>query len=317
MESWGVNSGLPGLLILSTFHYPVCFPHNSFLPTTGKLQILSNKLGPLWQGPRTFLQYEGFQNAHFTSRVTFPPHIFKPVTSEPFLSPVATPGTGSAYSTEWRWRRARAPEKCGRGRQVWWALPSAGLLRAQPIPAPLNSTRPCQGRPRRCAPVVDTKELPNTALQRLKMQHPKQGLKMQSWGWAVRRDVVQTTAAPKQHPPPSLRSPWGPERLKQPGEQMRRVLRLPSTSAPSHLPPPLTPPAAEARATGAGGSQALTFVTVMQELRGAAGARARRAGAAVGVRWGPGRQREGVPAAWRARGPGGSGRSPAPRGRLS
>lgn len=127
------------------------------------------------------------------------------------------------------------------------------------------------------------------------MQHPKQGLKMQSWGWAVRRDVVQTTAAPKQHPPPSLRSPWGPERLERLGEQMRSVLHLPSTSAPSHLPPPLTPPAAEARATGAGGSQALTFVTVMQELRGAAGARARRAGAAVGVRWGPGRQREGVP----------------------
>lgn len=55
---------------------------------------------------------------------------------------------------------------------------------SKPIPAPLSSTSPCQRRSPRRALMGDTKELPNTALQGLKMQHPKQGLKMQSWGWA-------------------------------------------------------------------------------------------------------------------------------------
>lgn len=97
---------------------------------------------------------------------------------------------------------------------------------------------------------------------------------------------------PKRHPPPSLRSPRGPERMKGPGEQRRRAPHLPGTSAPSPRPHPRAPrsrgrglqaPASPRR----GGRAALTFVTVMQKLRGGAGARARRAGAAAGVHRGP------------------------------
>lgn len=70
------------------------------------------------------------------------------------------------------------------GQQVRWAFRSAGLLRAQARShttvqhQPLPATLPARGA------MGDTKEWPNTALQGLKMQHPKQGLKMQSWGWA-------------------------------------------------------------------------------------------------------------------------------------
>lgn len=100
---------------------------------------------------------------------------------------------------------------------------------------------------------------------------------------------------PKRHPPPSLCSPWGPERVERLGEQRKCKLHVPRSSAPSHTPTPAAPPQLRPGAASVGGSRALTFVTVMQELRGAAGARARRAGAAAGVRSGPGRRREGVP----------------------
>lgn len=41
-----MNSGLSSLLILGTFHYPVCFALNSFLLTTEKPQSAPRNLDP-------------------------------------------------------------------------------------------------------------------------------------------------------------------------------------------------------------------------------------------------------------------------------
>lgn len=195
-----------------------------------------------------------------------------------------------------------------RGRQVGWTCPSDGLPRAtSPFPHPLS----CQRRSPRRAPMGDTTQLPNTAPQGLKMQHPKQGLKMQSRGgpvregWCPNHRGCQSGILPLPSAVPGGRSDW-----RDPGEQRRRAPHLPGTSAPSPCPHPRAPRSRgrglQAPAgPGRGGRAALTFVTVMQKLRGGAGARARRAGAAAGVHRGPQRWREAV-----GRGAGSSGRAP-------
>lgn len=183
-----MNSRPSSLLILGTFHYPVCFPLNSFLRTTEKPQSLSNKPGPLWQGPRTLLQYWGSQNA----RLTLPCHIPSPHLQAGHLRTFPIP---SSNSGEWgapspvsgfgvgpaSLGLAAEASRCG-------GLPLQGPPPGgKPIPTPLPSSGPCQRLSPRRAPMGDTEELPNTALRGLKMQHPKQGLKMQSWGWAGKK----------------------------------------------------------------------------------------------------------------------------------
>lgn len=170
---WGVSSGLSSLLILGTFQSPVCIPLHSFLLTTEKLQSLSNKPGPLWQSPKTLLGVEAARMPILPLPGTFPPHISKLDTWEPFPSPAATPGLRSAFSSEWRWRRARvlglAAEagRCG-------GLSPGRQARAHTT----ASTSPCPRLSPARAPVG------HTALRGLKLQHPEQGLKMQSRGWA-------------------------------------------------------------------------------------------------------------------------------------
>lgn len=202
------------------------------------------------------------------------------------------PGLGSAFSSEWRWRRARVPGIGRRGRQVWWAFPSRGLLRAaspfphhcqhQSPPAPLPAARSKGG----------TKKLPNTALQGLKMQHPRQGLKMQSWGWAG-----QEACCPKRHrgrrsrilPLPSA-GPRGPERLQRLGELRRRTPHLPGIAPP----PPSHPrvPAAPAEGCRRRRVPGAYLCDSHAGTRGAAGrgrgVRGRRPGSACG-RGGSGR----------------------------
>lgn len=136
--------------------------------------------------------------------VTFPPHIFKRFTQKPVLSLVATPGAGGVPSPASS--SGVGPESAG------WAAEAGrwgGL--APRMASPGRQAHPHTHCPAsdalRCAlQRGDTKQLPNTALQGLKMQHPKQGLKMQSRGGPVRRVGVQTAAAAK-----AASSPFPPQ----------------------------------------------------------------------------------------------------------
>lgn len=129
----------------------------------------------------------------------------------------------------------------------------------------------------------------------------------------MRRDVVQTTVAAKAASSPILQRSSGTGATPATAGAKEAHAAPSRTSAPSHT-PPLRPSLWRRRAAGARGSAALTFVTVMQELPGAAGARARRAGAAAGSDGGPGGGGKGSRASPGAGGPGGSGRAPrAPR----
>ena len=111
------------------------------------------------------------------------PHIFKPATAEPFPSRVATPGTGEhllhRLPLEWgqsSWDGRQKPAG-GVGLHLGWP-PQGG----KPIPTPAAQLQSLPATLPAARTNGDPTELPHTALQGLKMQHPKQGLKMQSWG---------------------------------------------------------------------------------------------------------------------------------------
>lgn len=139
---------------------------------------------------------------------------------------------------------------------------------------------------------------------------------MQSWGWAGEEACCPNHSGCQSRilPLPSAVL-GGPERLQRLGELSRRTPHLPSISAPSSLPP--ASPQPRRRAVGAGGSRALTFVTVMQELGALPGAGSACGGDGRGPPEARAAAGRGPARLARSRAPAALGALPTPGGRLS
>lgn len=186
--------------------------------------------------------------------VTFPPHIFKRFTRKPVLSLVATPGLEECLlqraALAWGHSLRDEQQRLAGGVDLPLGWPPQG---DKPIPTPtvLPATLPAAR-----SNGGDTKQPPNTALQGLKMQHPKQGLKMQSRGGPVRRVGVQTAAAAKAasspFPPqsPGARANEGTGGTEEAGAAPSRH------QCPLPTPTPPRPPQPRPGAAGAGESPA-------------------------------------------------------------